>query len=311
MSAADPPMTRASLGEAEKGVLFAVMAHLVWGGMAVYFGLIRHISPVEIAVNRGLWSLPIAALIVWYLGQYRDVLKAMASPRSLAILTLTGGLIVFNWGFYVWSIEVGRTLESSLGYFINPLLNVVAGYLFLGERFTRAQMVAIGLAVVAVLVQTVAAGVFPWLGVMLAATFCLYGFLRKTVPVGPTQGFLIETAIIAVPLLLTELWLAGRGEARFGGNLFDTAMLMGCGALTTAALVLFAASIKRLRYSTVGLLQYISPSLVFLVAVFIFGEPLDKWKLLSFVIIWTALAIFSVSTIRGERSRRAAVAVPV
>ncbi len=304
-------MTRASLGEAEKGVLFAVLAHLVWGGMAVYFGLIRHISPLEIAVHRGLWSLPIAALIVWWLAQYRDVLKAVASPRTLAILTLTSGLIVFNWGFYVWSIEVGRTLESSLGYFINPLLNVVAGYLFLGERFTRAQIVAIGLAAVAVLVQTFAAGVFPWLGVMLATTFCLYGFLRKTIPVGPTQGFLIETGIIAIPMLLAELWLASRGEARFGGNVFDTTMLMGCGALTASSLVLFTASLKRIRYSTAGLLQYISPSLVFLTAVFIFGEPMDKWKLLSFVIIWMALAIFSVSTIRGERSRRLAVEAPV
>ena len=311
MAVADQPMTRASLSEAEKGVAFALMAHLVWGGMAFYFGLIRHISPVEIAVNRGLWSLPIAAVIVWWLAQYRDVLKAVASPRTLAILTLTSGLIVFNWGFYVWSIEVGRTLESSLGYFINPLLNVVAGYLFLGERFTRAQLVAIGLAVVAVLVQTVAAGVFPWLGVMLAVTFCLYGFLRKTIPVGPTQGFLIETGIIAAPLLLAEAWLASRGQARFGGTLFDTAMLMGCGALTASSLVLFAASIKRLRYSTAGLLQYISPSLVFLTAVFIFGEPLDTWKLLSFLIIWTALAIFSVSAIRGERSRRAELEAPV
>jgi chloramphenicol-sensitive protein RarD len=311
MSAADQSMTRESLSEAEKGVLFAVMAHLVWGGMAVYFGLIRHISPVEIAVHRGLWSLPIAALIVWWLAQYRDVLKAVASPRTLAILMLTSGLIVFNWGFYVWSIEVGRTLESSLGYYINPLFNVVAGYLFLGERFTRAQIVAIGLAAVAVLIQTFAAGVFPWLGLMLAATFCLYGFLRKTIPVGPTQGFLIETGIIAVPMLLAELWLASRGLARFGGNFFDTAMLMGCGALTASSLVLFAASIKRLRYSTVGLLQYISPSLVFLTAVFIFGEPMDKWKLLSFVIIWVALAIFSVSTIRGGRSRRLGVEAPV
>jgi chloramphenicol-sensitive protein RarD len=311
MSVADTPMTREGLSEAEKGVLFALLAHLVWGGMAFYFGLIRHISPVEIAVHRGLWSLPIAALIVWWLAQYREVWKAVASPRILAILTLTSGIIVFNWGFYVWSIEVGRTLESSLGYYINPLLNVVAGYLFLGERFTRAQLVAIGLAVVAVLIQTFAAGVFPWLGLMLAVTFCLYGFLRKTIPVGATQGFLIETGIIAVPLLLAEVWLASRGQARFGGSLFDTAMLMGCGALTASSLMLFAASIKRIRFSTAGLMQYISPSLVFLTAIFVFGEPMDKWKLLSFVIIWIALAIFTISAIRGERNRRAGVVAPI
>src|SRR6476661_4955795 len=153
----EPALPR-TLTKAETGVLFAVMAHLVWGGMAFYFGLIRHISPIEIAVNRGLWSLPIAAGIVWYLGQWGDVRKAVMNPRVLATLALTSGLIVFNWGFYVWSIEVGRTLESSLGYFINPLLNVVMGYLFLGERFTRPQLVALGLAAFAVVIQTVSAG---------------------------------------------------------------------------------------------------------------------------------------------------------
>jgi chloramphenicol-sensitive protein RarD len=308
MAIAEQPLLPHRLSEAEKGVLLAVLAHLVWGGMAVYFGLIRHIPAVEIAVHRGLWSLPIAAALVWYLGQFRDVWKAVASPRMLAILVLTSTLIVFNWGFYVWSIQVGRTLESSLGYFINPLLNVVMGYLFLGERFSRPQIVALALALVAVVVQTFAAGVFPWLGLMLAATFCLYGFLRKTIAVGPTQGFLIETAIIAVPLLLAELWLAGRGQARFGASGFDTLMLMGCGVMTAAALILFAASIRRIRYSTAGLLQYMSPSLVFLVAVFVFHEPLDVWRLLSFAMIWAALAVFSWSAIRDERSRRQDIA---
>ncbi len=304
MSAIEQQVMSRSLSEAEKGVILAVLAHMVWGGMAVYFGLIRHISPAEIAVNRGLWALPIAAAIVWYLGQYSEVRKALANPRILATLALTSGLIVFNWGFYVWSIQAGRTLESSLGYFINPLLNVVMGYLFLHERFTRPQMVALGLAVVAVLIQTISAGVFPWLGLMLASTFCLYGFLRKTIAVGPTEGFLIEVGITAIPLALTQLWLIRHGMAHFATNGFDTLMLMGCGVLTASALMLFAASIRRLRYSTAGLLQYLSPSLVFLTAVFIFGEPLDKWKLASFAIIWLALAIFSFSTIRGERNRR-------
>jgi chloramphenicol-sensitive protein RarD len=293
------------LTEAEKGVLYAVLAHLTWGAMAVYFGFLRHVSPMEIAVHRGLWSIPCAALVIWWLGQHRDVLKAISSPRNLAILTLTSAIIVLNWGFYVWSIEVGRTLESSLGYYINPLMNVVMGYLFLGERFNRWQMVALVLAVIAVLIQTFAAGVFPWLGLMLASTFCLYGFLRKTIKVGPTQGFFIEVLIISVPLMLMQFWLARHGMAKFGGAVSDTALLMGCGLMTSTALIFFAASLKRLRYSTAGLLQYISPSLVFLTAVFIFGEPLDKWRMLSFVIIWIALAIYSYSAIRDEKTRRA------
>lgn len=290
--------------EAEKGVALAVMAHLVWGGMAFYFGLIRYISPLEIAVHRALWALPIALAVVLYFGQFRDVLKALANGRMMAILAFTSGLVVFNWGFYVWSIAEGRTLEASLGYFINPLLNVVMGYLFLSERFTRPQMVALGLAVLAVAIQTISAGVFPWLGLMLASTFCIYGFLRKTIDVGPTQGFMIEVAILAVPMLGVQAWLASYGEAYFGSSLYNSAMLMGCGGLTAAALILFAASIKRIRYSTAGLLQYLSPSLVFLTAVFIFEERLDIWKLISFAIIWLALAIYSVSALRDERNRR-------
>ena len=297
-----------ALTSAEKGVILAVLAHLVWGGMAVYFGLIRHISPIEIAVHRGLWSLPIAAFIIWYLGQWDDVWRAVTSFRNLAILTLTAALIVFNWGFYVWSIEQGRTLESSLGYFINPLLNVVMGYLFLGERFTMPQKIALALACLAVLLQTFALGHVPWLGLMLASTFCLYGFLRKTIPVGPTQGFFIEVAIIALPLAGAQFWLVSRGEALFGTTPFNTLMLMGLGVLTAAALILFTASIRRLRYSTAGLLQYISPSLVFLTAVFIFGEPLDMLKLTSFAIIWLALAVFSVAALREERNRRQDIA---
>ncbi len=296
--------TKTGMNAAEKGVLYAVLAHLTWGIMAPYFGFLRHVSPLEIAANRGLWSVPCAAFIIWWFGQYRDVLKAIASPRNLALLALTSGIIVFNWGFYVWSIEVGRALESSLGYYINPLLNVVMGYLFLGERFNRLQMVALAFAVVAVFIQTYAAGVFPWLGLMLGGSFCLYGFLRKTIAVGPTQGFFIEVIIIAIPLLLLQFWLSKNGQAHFGTNFSDTALLIGCGVLTTTALVFFALSIKLLRYSTAGMLQYISPTLVFLTAIFMFNEPMDKWKLLSFVILWIGLVIYSYSSLMEEKNRR-------
>jgi chloramphenicol-sensitive protein RarD len=292
------------LSEQHKGVLFNVIAHLIWGVMAPYFGLIRHIWAGEIAVNRGLWSIPVAAVIVWRLGQWPDVLAILRNPRQLSVLALCSLIIVFNWGFYVWSIEAGRAMESSLGYYINPLLNVVAGYFFLGERFNRYQVVAIALAVVAVVVQTVATGVFPWLGLMLGGSFCLYGLLRKTVPAGPVPGFMVEVMLAGLPLLAYEFYLFQQGTALFGSTPFNTLMLMGCGLLTTGALVFFALSLKRIRYSTAGLLQYISPSLVFLTAIFMFGEPAGFWKLLSFALIWTALAIYSYSAIREESVRR-------
>jgi chloramphenicol-sensitive protein RarD len=301
MSAIDQSVSAVHLSEARKGVTFGIAAHLVWGVMAYYFKLIEHVSPVEVAVHRGLWSLAVAALVIWFLGQFDDVRKAMANPRILLTLLFTSLLIVFNWGFYVWSIQNGHTIEASLGYYINPLLNVVAGALFLGERFTRLQLLAIGIAVVAVLIQTIAAGVVPWLGLMLGSTFCLYGFIRKTVDVGATQGFFIEVLIIFPPALAIATWMGGTGEAAFLTTPFYTLMLMGCGVLTAAALLFFAAAIKRIRYSTAGLMQYISPSLVFLTAVFIFGEPMNAWRWLSFALLWVALAIYSYAALKEGR----------
>ncbi|MCA0432833.1 MAG: EamA family transporter RarD [Proteobacteria bacterium] len=299
------------LSEQQKGVVFCVIAHLFWGTMALYFGFMRHVPVMEIAVNRGVWALPIAAVIVWWLGQYGDVWRVLRNPKYVAILALTSSIIVFNWGFYIWSIEQHRTIEASLGYFINPLLNVVAGYIFLHERFNKAQLIAIVLAAAGVIIQTVATGVLPWLGLMLGGSFCIYGLLRKKIPVGPTQGFLIEVLLITPPLLAVQYYLVQQGVARFGTTLSDTLMLMGCGVLTSGALIFFAASLKRLRYSTAGLLQYISPSLVFLTAVFVFGEHMDVWKLLSFVLIWVGLAVYSVSALQEERSRRAVEAAAV
>lgn len=285
---------------------YGITAHLFWGVMAYYFKLLDGASPVEIAVHRGLWSLAIAGLVIWLLGQFDDVRRALASPRILATLLFTSLLIVFNWGFYVWSIQNGRTIEASLGYYINPLLNVVAGAVFLGERFTRMQVLAIGLAVIAVLIQTIAAGVVPWLGLMLGSTFCLYGLIRKTVDVGATQGFFIEVLIIFPPALALALWMGSTGEAVFLTTQFYTLMLIGCGILTAGALLFFAAAIRRIRYSTAGLMQYISPSLVFLTAVFIFGEPMNAWRWLSFALLWVALVIYSYPAIKEGRKMQAA-----
>ena len=301
MSAIDPPIASTSLSEAKKGIIYCITAHIFWGLMAYYFKLIDTVSPVEIAVHRGLWSLVIAFAVIWFLRQFDDVRRALAKPRIVATLTLTSFLIVFNWGFYIWAIQNGRTIEASLGYYINPLLNVVVGALFLGERFTRTQLIAIAIAGLAVVIQTIALGVVPWLGLMLGATFCLYGFIRKTVDVGATQGFFIEVLILFLPALAVALWMGETGQAAFLTTPFYTLMLMGCGALTAGALLFFAAAIKRIRYSTAGLMQYISPSLVFLTAVFIFGEPMDFWRWLSFALLWMALAIYSYAAIREGR----------
>ena len=221
----------------------------------------------------------------------------------MAILALTSCLIVFNWGFYVWSIGQGRTLESSLGYFINPLLNVVMGYLFLGERFTTAQKLALALATVAVLVQTVALGHVPVARPDAGRHLLPLRLPPEDHPRRPHPGLPHRSGDHrAAACSARSGGSYSRGETYFGTSVFNTSMLIGCGVMTAVSLMLFAASIRRIRYSTAGLLQYISPSLVFLTAVFVFGEPMDALKLVSFVIIWVALAIFSVAAIRDERT---------
>ncbi len=300
MTASSRPMS-----SEHRGVLFAVIAHLFWGTMAAYFGFIRYVNPMEIAVHRALWSVPIGLAMVLYLGLFPNVWNILRSPRLLGMLFFTSILVVFNWGLYIWCITNGRTLDASLGYFVNPLMNVAVGFVFLGERFTKPQMVAIALAVVAVLIVTFGTGVFPWIGLSLAGTFCLYGYLRKTMPVGPIDGFLVEVVLTLFPLLAIDYWLSTRGELHFGHDMFSTLMLMGCGLYTASALLFYSASIKLIRYSTAGLLQYLSPSMVFLTAVFWFGEHLNPWKLAGFAIIWVALAIYSVSALREEKRKTA------
>lgn len=293
--------------ETNKGVAYGVGAYLLWGAMASYLGLLTHIPAIEIAAHRALWSLPVAALML-VLGQggLAETARVMKSPRILATLGFSSLLIAGNWAIYIWSIEQHRTLESALGYYINPLLNVLVGYLFLKERFTRAQQVALALAGVAVGLQTLSAGVFPWVGLTLAASFCAYGFIRKQVPVSAAPGFFVEVLLLSVP----AAFYIGSGLADASGhflvNARDSALLFGLGAFTAAPLLLYAACVRRLRYSTVGVLQYISPSLVFLTAIFIFHEPMSLFRLSAFGLLWVALAIYTVSALKEDKARRGA-----
>jgi chloramphenicol-sensitive protein RarD len=293
------------LSEPQKGVLFLLIAHLIWGAMAYYINLLDHVPPIEIAVHRGLWSLPFAAAMLLFLGGGKEAITVLRSPRMLAILAFCSALIVFNWGFYVWSIQVGRAAEAALGYYVNPLMNVLVGYLFLHERFSRTQAIALGLVVIAVIIQTLAVGAFPWLGLSLAATFCLYGFIRKKVPVSSVASFFVEILILAPFALIYLSWTMSRGSTVFFTSPADTMLLIGLGSFTAATLMLFGAGVKRVRYSTVGLLQYISPSIVFLIAVFVFREPMNELRWLSFILIWVGLAVFSFAALSEDRSRRA------
>ena len=281
------------------GFAFALGAFFFWGVLPFYMKAVSHIPPFEVVAHRVLWSVPVAGVLLIALRRTADLRNALRSPKTLALAALTAGLISINWGIYVWAIAADRALETALGYYINPLANVVLGAIFLGERFTRLQAIAIACAVIAVTILTFKAGGLPWVSLALASTFGLYGFLRKTLPIGPTQGFMLEVMLLSVPALAIVAWLTATGTGHFGQTgAADMGLLMLAGPVTAVPLILYAFGAKELRYATMGILQYITPTLIFLTAVFIFGEPFSHWQLIAFLFIWAAVAIYTISLFR-------------
>jgi len=287
---------------ARRGFLLALGAYLLWGLLPFYMKAVAHLPLAEVIAHRIIWSVPIAAAVLIWLGRTADFKVALRSPRMLAMAALTATLITVNWSIYVWAIAVDRTVETALGYYINPLVNVLVGALLLGERLNRLQIVAVVLAAVAVIVLTVESGTLPWVSLALAFSFAAYGFFRKTLPIGPSQGFLLEVLLLSIPSLAYIVWLALKGEGHFAtGNTTDTLLFTGSGIVTAVPLLLFAFGAKLLRLSTIGIMQYIAPTIVFLIAVFVFGEPFDTTKAIAFGLIWAALAIYTWSMLAASR----------
>ena len=287
---------------ARRGFILALGAYLLWGLLPFYMKAVAHLPLAEVVAHRIIWSVPIAAAVLIWLGRTADFKAALRSPRMLAMAALTAALITVNWSIYVWAIAVDRTVETALGYYINPLVNVLVGALLLGERLNRLQIVAVALAAIAVIVLTVEGGKLPWVSLALAFSFAAYGFFRKTLPIGPSQGFLLEVLILSVPSLAYVVWLALAGEGHFAsGNTTDTLLFMGSGIVTAVPLLLFAFGARLLRLSTIGIMQYIAPTIVFLIAVFIFGEPFDTTQAIAFGLIWAALAIYTWSMLAASR----------
>ncbi|MFZ2101086.1 MAG: EamA family transporter RarD [Oricola sp.] len=299
MASKNSGVPAAQPGEPLSGFAFALGAYVLWGFMPLYMKAVAHMQPYEVVAHRILWSVPVAGIILLALRRTADLKAALRSPRTLAMAALTAGLISINWGIYVWAIGADRALETALGYYINPLVNVVLGAVFLGERFNRLQAVAIALAVIAVGILTVKAGGLPWVSLALALSFGTYGYLRKTLPVGPSQGFMLEVLILTPVALATIAWLSLRGEGHFlSTGLSDFGLLLLAGPVTALPLILYAFGAKALRYTTIGILQYIAPTMIFLTAVFVFGEPFSRWQLIAFVFIWSALVLYTASLFR-------------
>lgn len=295
--------------KARRGFLLALGAYLLWGLLPFYMKAVAHLPLIEVIAHRIVWSVPIAAAVLVWAGRTADFKAAIRSPRTIAMAALTATLISVNWGIYVWAISVDRTVETALGYYINPLVSIVVGAALLGERLDKLQITAVVLAAIAVAVLTVDAGKLPWVSLALAFSFAAYGFFRKTLPIGPSQGFLLEILLLSVPALGYIVFLIANGQDHFiSSNGADTALLIGCGPVTAVPLLLFAFGAKLLRLSTIGIMQYIAPTMVFLIAVLIFDEPFGTTQAIAFALIWAALAMYSWSMFRGREIRPVALA---
>lgn len=286
------------------GFAYATAVYLLWGALPLYLKMVSHIPAMEVVAHRIIWSLPIAAAALMLRGRLGDIWPMIRNPRKLAMGMLTASLITANWLTYVYAIGSGHAVEAALGYYINPLISVVIAAVVLKERLKPGQMVAVGFAVVAVAILAWDAGGLPWISLTLAITWGFYALARKALPLGPNQGFFLEVLILTVPALGYVIYVERAGIGHFLGafEANDTWLLMFAGVATAVPLMLYANAAKLLRLSTIGIMQYIAPSFVFLIAIFVFKEPFGSTKLLAFGFIWAALVIYSVSMYRG-RSR--------
>lgn len=284
-----------------QGLAFAISAYVLWGFLPLYMKLVAHIPATEVVVHRVLWSVPVAGILLIALGRTKELKTALKSPRTLAMGCVTAALISVNWGIYVWSIASGHALDAALGYYINPLFSIALGAILLRERLAPTQLVAIALAAAAVLVLTIEAGRVPWVAISLTLTWGFYAFFKKMLPVGPNQGFMLEVLILTPPALAYAGYLAINGQSHFSGS--DIILLMGCGLVTAVPLIVYANGAKLLRLSTIGILQYIAPTMIFLVAVFVFGEEFGRARMIAFPMIWAALVVYSIPLVRQLRTK--------
>lgn len=291
------------------GVLFALAAFGLWGINPVYFKAVDHIPELDVLAHRVIWTVALLAALVTFTGGWSSVGRALRDRQTLAMLGLSTALISVNWFIYIWAVVAERVLETSLGYFINPLISVLLGVLVLRERLSPLQGVAVALAALGVLNLSLDAAGLPWVALSLAVTFGLYGLIRKTVRIGSAEGLLVETTLI-LPVAVVYLLVVGGETGFFGsGSTTDVLLLLASGLVTATPLLFFTSAARRLRLSTVGMFQYLAPSCQFFLAIFAFGEPFTRAHLITFLCIWTALAIFTFDSLRRARRDRLA-AVP-
>lgn len=285
------------------GIWYAIGAYVAWGLLPVYWKLLKHVPAPELLGHRIVWSFVALALVIVFTRQWRAFVDATMRRRVLGAYSAAALLIGVNWLTYVYGVNAGFIIETSLGYFINPLLSVLLGVVVLRERLRPMQWLPITLATAGVVYLTVVYGAPPWIALILAVSFALYGLIKKTAPLGSLFGLTLETGILLVPALAFLAIVESAGGGSMGGGDASTiALLAGAGVMTTIPLLMFASAASRIPLSLVGILQYIAPTLQLLVGVFVYDEPLSGPRLIGFSLVWIALVIFAVDGYLAHRS---------
>jgi chloramphenicol-sensitive protein RarD len=298
-------------GPAGRGLLCGLTAYVVWGFFPVFFKAVRQVPPLEVVSHRIVWSAGFLIVVVTLLGKWGGIAASLRAPRTLAALVLSTALIFTNWLVFIFAVGRGEVLQSSLGYFITPLVNILLGFIFLRERLRPLQWCSLLLAVAGVLCLTVRYGSFPWIAVVLAFTFGMYGLIRKTVAIDSLGGLTVETLLAGPAALVYLLFIAktGRGAFLSGGSV--DILLPLAGVVTAIPLLLFACAARRLRLATMGFLQYITPTLHFLLAVLLYRETFTPTHFASFAAIWAGIALYSVDAIRSLQASKAPISLDV
>ena len=286
------------------GVIFALAAYTMWGIAPMYFKLLVSIPALEIVMHRIVWSVLVLCLLLVVRKKFNQVLNAMQDPKIITTLAISGLLLAVNWLIFIWAVNNDRMLDASLGYFINPLFNVLLARIFLQERLTRLQLLAVFVALAGVVFLVFSYGQLPWIALVLATSFSIYGLLRKKVTVDSMPGLFIESCIM-LPFALLYWFVMDTSSGNMLANSIDlNVILLLAGVVTTAPLLCFTAAARRIRYTTLGFFQYIGPSLMFLLAVLHYKEPLDASRIVTFVLVWSALLIYVYDSLRVYRKSR-------
>jgi chloramphenicol-sensitive protein RarD len=289
----------------QKGAFYAASAYILWGVLPLFWKGLHGIPAIEILAHRMVWSLPVVMLLLAIQGQWGWLPGALRDRRIILTFMTTAIVLSINWFVYIWAVNSGHVVETSLGYFINPLVNVLLGVLFLRERLRTWQVVAVLVALSGVLYLTVSYGGVPWIALTLAVSFGLYGLLRKTATLNSLEGLTLEVLLLFLPALGYLLWLGGTGKSAFGtAGHTSILLLVGAGIPTTLPLLLFAAGARRISLTALGILQYIAPTIQFGLGVLVYHEPLTLARFVGFVLIWLACAIYTAESIYHGRSAR-------